>query len=91
MPQQRSSHFERHSEILQPGGEGVTGIMEMEICHFRLTAQSLPERTEGRRIPSSEDSPVHMDEITSESLVGGRSEGNFTGCLLQPAACRRKD
>ena len=65
--------------------------MEVEIRHFCLTAQSLPERTEGRRIPSPEDAPVYMDEITSEGLVNGRIEGNFTGCLLQTAARRRED
>jgi len=30
-----------------------------------------------------------MDEIAPEGLVGGRIEGNFSGCLFQPAACRR--
>ncbi|HEY6260160.1 MAG TPA: hypothetical protein VIW47_01105 [Nitrospiraceae bacterium] len=32
-----------------------------------------------------------MDEIAFERLVGGRIEGNFTGCLFQPTACRRKE
>lgn len=36
-------------------------------------------------------SPVHMDEIASEGLVGGRIERNFTRCLLQTAARRRED
>ena len=32
--------------------------------------------------------PVHIDEITSEGLVGGRSEGNFTGvCFKRLRAC----
>ena len=91
MPQQCGSHFEWHPEILQPSGERVAEIVEVEIRHFRLTAQSLPERAEGGRIPSPEDSPVHMDEIASQGLVGGRIEGNFTGCLLQTAARRRQD
>ncbi|HEV8328149.1 MAG TPA: hypothetical protein VGQ08_11750 [Nitrospiraceae bacterium] len=91
MPQQRGSHFEWDPEILEPRREGVTEIVEMEIGHFRLGAQSSPERAEGRRIPSSEDFPIHMNEIASQCLIGGRSEGNFTGCLLQPAARRRED
>lgn len=89
MAQQRGSHFEWDSEILQPGGEGVAEIVEVEVSHFRLAAQSSSERAEGRRIPSPEDFPVHMDEIAPEGLVGGRIEGNFSGCLFQPAACRR--
>ena len=81
MSQQRRSHFEWHPEILEPRREGVAEIMEVELGHFRFAAQSSPERAEGRRIPSSEDSPVHMDEIASQRLVGGRIEGNFTRCF----------
>ena len=91
MPQQCGSHFERYPEILEPSGKGVAEIVKVEIRHFCLTTQSLPERTESRRIPSPEDSPVHMDEIASQGLVGSRIEGNFTRCLLQPAACWRED
>lgn len=79
MAQQRGSHFEWDSEILQPGGEGVAEIVEVEVSHFRLAAQSSSERAEGRRIPSPEDFPVHMDEIAPEGLVGGRIEGNSRG------------
>ena len=91
MAQQCGSDFERDPEILEPGGERVTEIMEVEIRHFRLAAQSSPERAEGRRIPSPEDSPVHMDEITSEGLVGGRIEGNFSGRLFESTARCRQD
>jgi hypothetical protein len=69
----------------------VAEIMEAEINHFRLTVQSSPERAEGGRIPSPEDSTVHMDEIASEGFVGGRIEGNFSGCLFKATASRRQD
>ena len=77
MPQQGRSDFEGHPEILEPSGEGMPEVMEVEIGHFRFAAQSSPERAEGRRIPSPEDSPIHMDQIASEGLVGCRSEGNL--------------
>ena len=32
-----------------------------------------------------------MDEIAFESFVGGRIEGNFSGCLFKATARRRQD
>jgi hypothetical protein len=65
MAQQCGSHFEGHAEILQPGGERVAEIVEVEIGHPGLAAQSSPERAKRGGVPSPEDSPVHMHEVTA--------------------------
>ena len=82
MAQQGGSHFQRYTEILEPCGESVAQIVEVQISHFGVTAQSPPERPKGTGIPSPEDSPVRMGDLASESCIGSRLEGNFLRCLL---------
>ncbi|HMS85526.1 MAG TPA: hypothetical protein PKD12_17930 [Nitrospira sp.] len=62
MPKQCRSHFQRNAEILQPRGEGVAEIMEVEIDYLGFLRQTLPEDAEGGRSPSPEDSSVHMGD-----------------------------
>ena len=86
MPQQSGSHFQRDTEVLEPGGEGVAEVVEVEIGHLRLAAQPSPEYAKRGGIPSPEDSPVHMDEIAPQGLIGSRVEGQFTRRLFETAA-----
>jgi hypothetical protein len=34
MPEQCRANFQRNAEILEPGGEGMTEIMEVEVDHL---------------------------------------------------------
>jgi hypothetical protein len=63
MPQQSGSYLERDAEVLQLGGEGMAQIVEVEIGHFRLSAQSLPGDAKRGRSTSPENSPVHMGDL----------------------------
>ena len=83
MPQQRGSHFEWYSEILEPGSKGVAEIVKVEIIHFRLTAQSLPKRAGCRRIPST------FDEFTpNNDPYWERNLGAFDHNGQLSSACR---
>jgi len=63
MSEQGSAHLERHAEILQPRGEGVSEVMEMEIVHLGLERQTSPEGPKLVCAPSPEDSPIHVGDL----------------------------